>query len=656
MSEIRTLKLDLLRHGRAHNHLLSPLTPYLAICGSEGPVTVQIPWEHRQLLNRLQRLRYSIEGKDIAAAQREFEVRDMGEALGGVLAQVPALSSQLGNARARAELIHFRLSVSAFELGMVPFELTISPSGFPGAGSPLFLQSELPIALTREIRHGQPLAVNWNRKPKILFAFATPEGFAAVPAQDHMQALRRAIEPWVKRADSPEESALNAKDVIRVLPDATLDDIRKICATNEFTHVHILAHGATFEQAGDRRYGMALLKDARSRTADIVDGERLVLALTARDSSGAARPAPTLVSLATCDSGNINSVLTPGGSIAHELQANGIPWVIASQFPLWMHASTIAAEVLFGGLLKGDDPRWVLFTLRQRLRTDSAGTHDWASLVAYATVPWNFDVQVNAFRTEQTRRKNNLRFDRIDVLISLNQDAPVQRRPRDTDNAELETLCKAIREDLAVWRSEPVAVASGHEKAERLGVSGASEKRIAIAYEKAGNLELSRKAYEAALEFYRSALEAEPHNHWCITQYLATLVVPALADDAAVPGLAAQFYKWWLAARQIAEWQLRTAAGVDRAWALGTLAELTLLGAVYDPAHFDAAKARERIAELCLEIRPAAGSNPFPVFSTRRQFMRYLDCWSRVEWNELATISVAALTKPTAEGAASGRT
>ena len=80
MSEIRNVKLELLRHGPAHNQLFSPLTPYLALCGADGPVTINMPFEHRQLLNRLERLRYSTEGKEIAAGQREAEVREMGEA------------------------------------------------------------------------------------------------------------------------------------------------------------------------------------------------------------------------------------------------------------------------------------------------------------------------------------------------------------------------------------------------------------------------------------------------------------------------------------------------------------------------------------------------------------------------------------------------
>src|SRR5262249_44076007 len=147
-------------------------------------------------------------------------------------------------AHGRAQLAHLRLSVTAFELGMVPFEMTIAPDGYPGSGSPLCLQTELPVCMTREIRRGQPLTVNWNRKPRILFAFASPEGFPAVPAQPHLQALRRAIDPWVRRGDTPEENLRNVKEVLTVLPDASIEKIRQCCMEKEYTHIHILAHGA----------------------------------------------------------------------------------------------------------------------------------------------------------------------------------------------------------------------------------------------------------------------------------------------------------------------------------------------------------------------------------------------------------------------------
>ena len=140
----------------------------------------------------------------------------------------PALLSELSNARSEGgRLVHLRLSISAFELGLLPFEAAVAPDGFPGSGSPLFLQSRTPITLTREIRRGQPLGIQWNRKLRILYAFATPDGLPRVPAQAHLQAIRRALDPWVKVRDDPECRLEEIKSMLTVMPNAS-DRIEKI--------------------------------------------------------------------------------------------------------------------------------------------------------------------------------------------------------------------------------------------------------------------------------------------------------------------------------------------------------------------------------------------------------------------------------------------
>jgi hypothetical protein len=652
---IQKVKLEFLRPGPPHNQLLSPLTPYIALCGEDGPVTVQMPFEHRQLLMRLRRLRYESGKNPDRDEQRQAEVRDMGEAIGKVFGQVPALLSELGNiVEETGRLVHLRLSLSAFELGLIPFEFAIGMDGFPGSGSPLFLQTRTPITVTREIRRGSPLPIQWNRPVRILFAFAEPDDLK-VPAQAHLNALRMAIEPWVKLRNPgmSRERIQDVKKILAVLPNASLKQIRDACSSSEFTHIHILAHGAPLENSGDKRYGVALCNELDG-SKDVVDGERLAIALIARDASGNMKFCPTMVSLATCDSGNVESVLTPGGSIAHELHAAGIPWVIASQFPLWMRASAIAAEMLYNRLLKGADPRWVIYELRQRLRTDSSGTHDWASIVAYATVPEDFEQQVAAFRDRQMRAKLDIKFDRVDELVGANEESEVGTAIPAALGEEIESLCRSIRAELKAWREEPEATSSAKIKAERLGMSAASEKRIGIAYalfaasqsavvDSRKAHEESRKAYEASREFYREALEAEPHNYWVITQYLSIGATPVLADQSDFKALAKNYGLWWAAARQITHWQLRQSTGESRAWALATLAELALLGVAYGGSGFGYKQAKEEIPRHCREMRALVGADAFPILSTQRQFRRYIKYWQRDEWEDLPQLALEML-------------
>ncbi|MBU0966399.1 MAG: CHAT domain-containing protein [Proteobacteria bacterium] len=643
MSEIHNVKLEILRPGPAHNQLLSPLTPYLVLCGADGPVTVRLPFEQRQLLIRLERLRYYTEGTPVPAGQREAELRELGETIGQMFGQVPGLLAELGSVQAaKGKFVHLRLSLSGFELALLPFEAAIAPAGFPGSGSPLFLQSKTPITLTREVRRGRPLPVEWNRPPRILFIFASPGGLAVVPAERHLVALRRAIDPWIKIKNSEEARLAEVKNILTVLPEATLEQIRQACMDTEYTHVHILAHGAPYDHAGDQQYGLALCDSTNPAEVDVVDGERLAIALTTdRALDCAARHRPTVLSLATCDSGNVRSVLTPGGSIAHELHAAGIPWVFASQFPLWMRSSTIFTEVLYKRLLKGADPRCVLHEVRQRLRTSCPETHDWASIVTYATVPWDFENQVSDFREKQTRGRIETKFARIDDLLKIGE---FEGQDEKTVTGEMDGLCASIREELQAWREEPEAQSSDRELAERLGVSAASEKRIGIAYEQiAGKEKEKLEAYQKCCLLYRQAMVAEPSNNWVITQYLSMLAVLMRAEKVGMTELAKKHGHWWSTARQISHWRLLNAVGSERAWACGTLAELEMLGALYGGEQYSAEEAKKEIIRCCNEILETCGPKEFPVQSTMRQFRRYVDIWKQNEWDDFARAALAAL-------------
>ena len=117
--------------------------------------------------------------------------------------------------------------------------------------------------------------------------------------------------------------------------------------------------------------------------------------------------------------------------------------MVASQFPLWMRASSIAAEVLYSGLLCRRRP--ALGAARRcasGLRTDVPETHDWASIVAYATIAPDLEAQVEAFRDRQVRLALEVGFARIDDLAA----AGVQARAGAA--AEMERLCASIRSDL----------------------------------------------------------------------------------------------------------------------------------------------------------------------------------------------------------------
>lgn len=637
MAEIQTVVLELLRAGPAHNQLLSPLTPYIALCGSEGPVTVHIPLEHRQLLIRLRRLRYWSAASQISPEQREAEVLDLGQEAGKVLASVPALSPEITAARqGKDTVINLRLVVSGSELALIPFELATALPGFPGSGQPLLLQVDTPIALTREIRRGKPLPLDWNRRPRILFVAASPEGVTPVPAQEHLDAIRRALEPWVTWAPDADERVRHVTEHIRILMNPSLDDIRTACASAEYTHVHILAHGMPYEHAGDQRYGLALCKPG-GRAIDTVEGRQLAQALRTAHLGEGARSHPNVVTLATCDSGNVGSVLVPGGSIAHDLHAFGIPWVVASQFPLTMMGSVTLTEVLYQRLLRGDDPRGIQHEIRHRLNTGSRTDHDWASVVVYATIPTDFAEAVEAFRERQTRALIDVALDRAQKMIDLH-------RPL----ADVEPIFEEIRKEARAWRDRvlrgPAWALSYAAEVERFGMSGAIEKRIAELRLKTGDEKGAFVSWRESRDWYREAVEKRKRevervrvSHWVLTQYLSLSAVLKERVDSA----------WWTTAREMVQAQLKGSGSdvSDQAWANATLAELALLATIYgDDASRDPSQIREQVVTHCREIRRLMGDDSFHVYSTRRQFQRYLDLWKRNEWQDIARAAVDALT------------
>lgn len=155
---MRTIKLELVRHGPAYNQLLSPLTPYLALCENHPPVTIHVPFEHNQFLYRLKDLYYQRD-KSMRESQesREFQLFEIGRTIGGLLGQIPGLIAEVSREdyRKSGKGIQLRLVFSSSELALLPFELALSSEGLSGAGLLLVLQSDVLICITREVRRSR---------------------------------------------------------------------------------------------------------------------------------------------------------------------------------------------------------------------------------------------------------------------------------------------------------------------------------------------------------------------------------------------------------------------------------------------------------------------------------------------------------------------
>jgi hypothetical protein len=600
---MRTVTLEVLRHGPAHGQLLSPFTPYLAICGPREAESLTISMEHRELLVKLHALYYKHEG-----ATREFQIEDTAMVLGKLLGSIRGLVAELSQSGSQ-DLVHLRLVLSASELATLPFELARSEGGLPGGGRPLALQSDLRLAITREIR-GVQSESPWPAQSRILFVAASPEEAGPVPIGLHAAALKRLVVPWCyyDLAD-PANPVPRTSEHLTILPNADVNQIAQALEEGNYTHVHVLAHGVPFSYAADERYGLALHHPKDQAKADIVDADRLAALL-------AVSRTPAVVTLATCQGGATGSVVGPGASLAHALHQSGIPLVVASQFPLTFTGSVVLVETLYDGLLTGSDPRELLHYLRHQLKARVPKSHDWASIVAYVALPAGIDAQLFRARLARLRQRLNAAMDLGDQAITLGDRAPkalFQDFLRRVDVVRQRAKAALDAVPPAAQRVELNGLLAGLEKRE-------AQVRLRIARGQAGEAE---KALRRSRNYYWEAYKADHATAWALVQYL---VLDALLGN----GRSRRFrHDQWAAARFLAERDLHSPDAETRVWALGSLIELHLLALLGKPSELIpmASKAKERARQYARDLNESSVVRE--IYTTRMQVIRYRDLFPR---------------------------
>ena len=616
--QIKLVHVEFLRAGPPHNQLLSPLTQYLAIGGDAGAGVVTVPYEHAEFERRVRELRY--ETGD--AADRQAMLHTTGVEMGRILGSVPGLPGALAtDSRQSGTIVQLRLTLSASELALLPFELAKVPvSPAVTAENWLSIQSRPPVCVTRNIRTVSPEGVVWPTRPRILFVTG---GKDDVPFEEHRTALLNAIAPYryPGRDDgkaSPHGDREQFGELLTILVDPTPADVLVECQSHRYTHVHILTHGDLSETSRDS-YGL-VLRGADGAT-EVVSGEQFASVLTSV--GGGLIHRPTVVTVASCDSGNIGTVVIPGASFAHALHQAGVPLVVASQFPLSKEGSVLLAG-LYDGLLRGEHPMVLLQQVRAGLHARyTAVWHDWASLVVYEALPQALGEQLEALRYFQAKRALGCVLERIDIAVR-----------QAGEHAE---RVAGIEQDLeAALQRLPL---DGEYRIECLGLRAASRKRLAQAA-----FSLATSAGSAGVEEWRDPydlLGQAWHDYDQAvrgllvyeaggTHRLATLhwVAVQVESLSSVLGKERDEARWQ-AAKLCAELYCDHQKAEERAWAHASLAELCLvrladreLDDVQKKAWSTGALEHTRhLARLC------PGSDEFPVKSTRLQFERYVHWW-----------------------------
>lgn len=610
--QIRLVHVEFLRPGPPHNQLLSPLTQYLAIAGDTGAGVVTVPYEQADFWRHLKQLRYETGDPEDRLAM----LHTTGVEMGRILGSIPGLPGALTmDANQQGTLIQLRITLSASELAMLPFELAKAPvSATNTAENWLSIQARPPVCITRNIRTVSPEGVVWPSKPRILFISGDPD---TVPYEAHRKALLSAIEAfqYPGRDDRPvHEKAPRQQfgDLLTILLDPTLTEVFEECRKAEYTHVHILTHGDLSETSPDA-YGLVLR--GPNGSAEVVSGEQFATALTSVGKGRIHRP--TVVTVASCDSGNVGTVVMPGASFAHALHQSGIPLVVASQFPLSKEGSVPLASTLYGGLLWGQNPLVLLQQLRAELHVRyTSSWHDWASLVVYEALPQALAEQLETLRYFQAKLAINAALERIDRKVrGLDAETP------------LDTL--VARVEHAVSRL-PL---KGQYTSECLGIRASSRKRLAqaafaLSEEGASDRDPYDLLDEAYLDYERASralliVEGPAQRvatlHWLLVQLESLALILARERNEGR----------WTAALLSAELYLDHAGEEQRAWAHGSLAELCLIR-LGDPSLSD--EERKKLGERALQharelVRVYPRRVEFPVESTCRQFVRYAEWW-----------------------------
>ena len=442
-----------------------------------------------------------------------------------------------------------------------------------------------------------------------------------------------------------EERRKRIAEHLKVLPQATLDEIEKECATGDYTHVHILSHGVPAPKGDDERFGLALHDRVNPAQTDIVDGERLAKALRPprRDGrTGFARP--VIVTLAACNAGNPGEVTSPGASIAHALHAEGVPLVVASQFPLSFAGSVIMTRVLYRGFLTGEDPRQLLVYLRRELLTQCPEAHDWASIVAYASFPQKFDELLANMQLWQTFRRFEAAINhidrpqapdekiwdnemkrveearrRFDLLLDKAKESANGKKPEHQDESKVSGIVASAEKRIAElrWR---MAVAWNRENPERPPDKDPEELDLKDEIDVRDGLLNSRKFYEETFKRNRSQV-------WALVQVLALTAVVRKWNPE--PEHERSVARWELA-RRFSEEELGLGNPERLSWANANLMELYILASVFPETEIAAEEAQSKAIKYAMAFRSVTELKSVNLHSTRRQMLRYINFFRKV--------------------------
>jgi hypothetical protein len=597
-SDIGSTTIEFFRFGGEADSLQKGKN-YIRTCGYQKPAEeVPVRIEPKELRRSLNRLRYR--------PDRTIESEKGAQELLGGEAEWFLPASLILPADGAA-LHQVDIVTHASELRAYPFE-AIYANASSALESP-----DKGLILTRRIRSEFSYTVPpWPEVPSVLFVHAQVDHDLSQDLIDqHRLALCEALAPWGNPQDFEERKLLFVREIDSV---EALEHARKLA---NFSYIHILAHGARVSEEDmeehESEWGLRLGRadtDASSPKA-------------VADALKPDKDHPLVVTLAACDSATSGPELG-NSSLVETLHRNGIPVVVASQFPLTKPGSVTLTRAFYQRLLSGSDVRIALHAARVALREEARQVderrHDWLSLVGYVRLPAEgysqylraFGLRVELHMLEAARKGTESLF----AARPPSRDAfdQVERRLRDRI-MQLQNRKKELLglQDRALQAECAGLLASGTKSLAELYFDQARH----FPEEKNRFDSDGKTALEESLKWYSETYRRDLSRHWQGVQKLAL--------EGALTGRISDPLELMIV-RRVA--QMACDEDPNEYWACGTLAETILLG-VLTPEGFDLTSARAALNLLRERSARNAKDNGFAVKSTRRQFERYVTWWTK---------------------------
>ncbi|MFZ5819983.1 MAG: SUMF1/EgtB/PvdO family nonheme iron enzyme [Chloroflexota bacterium] len=265
------------------------------------------------------------------------------------------------HAREQGRGLRIRLHIEAPEFHDYPWELLYNSK----TNQFLALSNDTPVVRYFELPAPEyPLSL----KPplRMLVMISSPEGFPSLDVEEEWQKLTGALQPLVERG----------MIVLERLARPTLGDLQKALRRDDFHIFHFIGHGKFITHRQD---GVLLLEeDMNEMRGRPVSGQYLGILLHDHQSL-------RLVVLNACE-GARTSQSDPYAGVAQSLVQQGIPAVIAMQFPIFEDSAIKFANEFYGAIADEFPVDAAMSEARKAIFTTGNET-EWATPVLFMNAP-----------------------------------------------------------------------------------------------------------------------------------------------------------------------------------------------------------------------------------------------------------------------------